>query len=317
MTYPVIKVEQDWILVDEPMGTKEKFWCDIDGVRWLFKHTRINEGFPTGEDWAEKIAREIAISLGIPCATVELAEYNGLPGTVSRDFTRLTQNHNIPIVSHMMHGNELLHKAHDDAYPNISGRTRNPDHTIERVISILNFNSIHLPAEFQPDPLVSTPADVFCGYLLLDAIIGNTDRHHENWAIQYIFSGVPTGWYLCPSFDHASSLGRELTEERRHLMIHGHDANTRVRKYAERCSSALYLSPEDPRPLSPIQAFCESCSKRVNGGKYWTNRLHKWQPDTISTILNQIPDTRATQLAKELAYTLVVENVRRLLEATS
>jgi hypothetical protein len=28
-----------------------------------------------------------------------------------------------------------------------------------------------------------SPQDAFVGYLVFDALIGNTDRHHENWGI--------------------------------------------------------------------------------------------------------------------------------------
>ncbi len=64
-------------------------------------------------------------------------------------------------------------------------------------------------------------------YLVLDALIGNTDRHHENWgflgqvlvnidevseAARLVKQG---GYDIAPSFDHASSLGRELPDEKR------------------------------------------------------------------------------------------------------
>src|SRR5690606_14933665 len=51
------------------------------------------------------------------------------------------------------------------------------------------------------------------GYLVLDAVIGNTDRHHENWGILRKKTGTGYVGYLAPSFDHASSLGRELHDE--------------------------------------------------------------------------------------------------------
>ena len=73
-SYPIIQVEPEWVLEPEDMGTKEKFWYRnlTDGGReWLFKNPREN----TGEHWAEKIAAEVANVLGIPHATVELAEF--------------------------------------------------------------------------------------------------------------------------------------------------------------------------------------------------------------------------------------------------
>ena len=52
-------------------------------------------------------------------------------------------------------------------------------------------------------------------YALLDGLIGNTDRHHENWMVDYIYYQGDQRYKVFPSFDHASSLGRELAEERR------------------------------------------------------------------------------------------------------
>ena len=52
-SYPIIQVDPEWVLEDEDMGTKEKFWYRKPGDgenKWLFKHPRSN----TGEHWAEK-----------------------------------------------------------------------------------------------------------------------------------------------------------------------------------------------------------------------------------------------------------------------
>ena len=52
-----------------------------------------------------------------------------------------------------------------------------------------------------------------------------SDRHHENWGI--LRERIATGWLDClaPTFDHASSLGRELVDDsagksRRRLLLH-------------------------------------------------------------------------------------------------
>jgi hypothetical protein len=52
------------------MGSKRKFWFRDEHDRaWLFKYARSG----SGEDWAEKIAAELAAALGLPCAYAELA----------------------------------------------------------------------------------------------------------------------------------------------------------------------------------------------------------------------------------------------------
>lgn len=314
MPYPSFTIEERYILVDEPMGTKEKFWCEIGGTRWLFKHSRVNNGIPTGEDWAEKIASELAAKLGIPCAKVELADFNSSPGIISCDFARTTQNHKLNIYSHMIHGNELLSRLHDDAYPDNSGTRRVPDHTVDRVLDILGIQDLRPPVTFGDTNEISHPADVFCGYLLLDALIGNTDRHHENWAIQYIHNGLANGWYLCPSFDHASSLGRELTEQRRTSLLRSHDSDIRITRYVSRCKSALYSTPDASGPLTPRDAYTHCIQRCPAGGKYWGNKLASMANSEVDRILNQIPNHRMPDTAKELARILLNKNKERLLE---
>ena len=71
------------ILQDEQLGTKDKYCCRFpdrpEAEKWLLKLPRLEPG--KAEHLAEKIACEVAMLLGIPCAKVELAEYEGQRGT--------------------------------------------------------------------------------------------------------------------------------------------------------------------------------------------------------------------------------------------
>ncbi len=59
--YRIISVPRDAPGREEPMGSKRKFWFrDENQQRCLFKFNRIDHG----EDWAEKIAAELASALG-------------------------------------------------------------------------------------------------------------------------------------------------------------------------------------------------------------------------------------------------------------
>ena len=56
-------------------------------------------------------------------------------------------------------------------------------------------------------------------YVVLDAQIGNTDRHHENWGVLVDLSEESVRLTVAPSFDHAYSLGRELRDTRRDWLL--------------------------------------------------------------------------------------------------
>ncbi len=78
----------DWPLRgSEPDGLSEHPWLqrpDDDRLR-LYKPVEIKAGNRQGEDWAEKVASEVAAALGAPCAKTELAVRDGRDGSVSRD----------------------------------------------------------------------------------------------------------------------------------------------------------------------------------------------------------------------------------------
>ncbi|WP_172435571.1 HipA domain-containing protein, partial [Escherichia coli] len=81
-------------------------------------------------------------------------------------------------------------------------------HTIDNISKAMGNTSLNLPIDWTPPEKISQVIETFVGYLLLDAWIGNTDRHHENWA----FISLGEKIYLAPTYDHASSMGRELSD---------------------------------------------------------------------------------------------------------
>jgi len=79
----------------------------------------------TGEDWAEKAAAEIAYTLGINAATVELAEYGGRIGCISCNFI------DVDAGEALVHGNEIMAwkvTGYDKAKI-----FRQADHTLENI----------------------------------------------------------------------------------------------------------------------------------------------------------------------------------------
>src|SRR5438874_2334528 len=101
--FPILEVRPEDRLDVEQLGSKPKFWFQRPNGRWLFKEAREH----TGEDWAEKIAAEIAKAVGISAAVVELAEFSGKAGCASQSFVRKEDGKNL-IQQNLIHGNELL-----------------------------------------------------------------------------------------------------------------------------------------------------------------------------------------------------------------
>lgn len=99
MKYPILTIDNCETI--EQLGSKEKFWYydrDANQIK-LFKVGRPG----TGENWAEKVAGEIAKLLNLPCATYDFAIWNQKEGVTSPNF--------VPKNGRLVHGNELLSKV--------------------------------------------------------------------------------------------------------------------------------------------------------------------------------------------------------------
>ena len=185
----------------EPMGTKNKFWFQHPEMgRCLFKASRVGHG----EDGTEKIAAELAAAFGHSSRSLRVGNLDGAKGVVSPSPDGLQS---------LIAGNELLREI-EPSYPGAehSRQIRKPAHTVERVLRAIQEHDLVPPLNVQLPSNILTAGDLFVGYLMLDALIGNTDRHDENWAaIQHTDrSDHPRS--LAPTHDDASSLGQSTPD---------------------------------------------------------------------------------------------------------
>lgn len=304
--YPIFVLPADARDTSEPMGTKEKFWFKhTDGNWWLFKFNRSGHG----DDWSERVASEIAGLLGLQHGHVELATFEGRPGVMCRDFTNRRE-------FTLVHGNELLVMLVDAAYPK-DQNYKVTGHTVERVLGILGQPWIERPAAFKPVEGISSAVDVFAGYLVLDALVGNTDRHHENWAV-VTRTHDPDGPVhpgevrLAPTFDHASCLGFNLRDaERTDRLTPGR--NRTLESFADRALSKLYISPDAAKPLSPLQAFAEATRDRPSTRRAWIERVGSLSDEQFGAIIDAVPAERMSDAARQFARALLGLNRGRIL----
>jgi hypothetical protein len=292
--FPVIEVPKNAADSTEQLGTKPKFWFNRN--QDLFKQGREN----TGENWAEKVACELSGLLGLPHAHYNLAIWGNYHGVVAKNFLR--QNERLIL------GNEILGRI-SSQYP-VTTFYDHTEHTIGRVFAALRSKEIEPPIEFVKEEGIATATDVFTGYLMFDAWIGNTDRHHENWGLIIQFKDIS----LAPTYDHASSLGRELTDERRLQILEGNDNRATIENYCNRARSAIFKNETDARPLSTIQAFEEAFKLRRPAALAWMERLEKVKDHQIKEIFINIPDTFISRNAKDFAMRVLTRNRSKILQ---
>lgn len=284
----------DWLAAGiEQLGTKPKHWReDPDGATWLFKEVTWNRradgsSYAKGDDWSERVAGAVADELGLPAARVELAlrrdDGSVTYGVISKKV--LVDNETL------IHGNELL------AEIGISGTSAKDrsGYTLEAVQRVLA--DVDPPVE---DDVLSA-WDWWVGYIVLDALVGNTDRHQENWAV--IGDGKRR---LSPTFDHASSLGFLLDDEDRLVRLSTSDGNRTVAAYAGRARSKLEGGPHPCAVAAAALAMCSGAAK-----ERWIERVRELQ--TIEDVLAQIPQHRASEPSRTFASELYVTNRSLLL----
>ncbi|WP_249559393.1 hypothetical protein [Shewanella sp. 8A] len=294
----------------EQLGTKEKFWFsygnaqegDRRSIKWLFKYSRAN----TGEHWSEKIAEQMCKALFIPHAQYDMACVNSRMGVVTPNI--------IPETRRMVMGNEVLHKDSPAAYPDpedqVKKIVRIKEHTINRVLGCLDKNNVQPPDGW--DNIEGLNAgDVFCGYLMLDALISNQDRHHENWAI--VIDLKTQEKYLCETYDHAASLGRELLDTERTERMHTKDVNRRIISFVSKARSELFKLKTDKKPMLTVDAFFTAVEKRETAKNHWLGRLKNLTDDKIVSIFDDVPDNVISDVARTFALNMVLENKKRLL----
>ena len=288
-SYPIIEVDPDWTLQPEAMGGKRKFWyrrADQD-TDWLFKYPREN----TGEHWAEKIAAEIAARLGVLHGRVELARVAGTRGTATLSFTSVRQ---------LFHGNQLLLKRVADYDADMMfGQS---DHTLSNIWRVME--------AFRSKDAVHRAKCRFAGYLLLDAVIGNTDRHHENWGL--LLKRTEAGWNgrVAPSFDHASSLGRELQDSARDRILE----QRRVGHYSERGRGGIYWSEGDKRGPSPVELARRAVSSEPEFFQPVAQRLRRLNDNTLLEVVQRVPSGWMSPSARQFAVELMRYNLAQLRE---
>lgn len=165
--FKIIDISEFEQETSEPLGSKFKFWFDSN--QFLFKVGREN----TGENWAEKVASELCNLLQIPHASYHFAYWRGINGVVTRSV--------VPEDGRLILGNELL-AVHVGDYPKKELRGVK-QYILSKVLAVLSIAALQPPMQHGFPADLNSAVDIFVGYLMLDALISNQDRHHENWGI--------------------------------------------------------------------------------------------------------------------------------------
>ncbi|MEE1650585.1 HipA domain-containing protein [Brachybacterium sp. J144] len=283
---------------DEWIGDQKKEWLlepasdgGIPPRRWLFKPSRrVARLGKQGQDagtitWfdaqSEFVACRVAKLIGVPVAEVDLANRADSFGCVSRNIASQEED--------LQSGDVFLAGVAGPSYIPNAARTRNrTGHRLDTIGLVLDGID---PPNRSMDGDART---AFAGFLVLDAWIGNTDRHSENWALLV----GPEGSRLAPSFDHGSSLAA------------GRDDAFLQRKDPREFARGAMAKKFDGGKTVPLVDLAKDALCRWGGP--WISRLRDVDTAQVAVIVDSAPglsDHRRTFVLRMLE-----ENRRRLID---
>ena len=174
----------------------------------------------------------------------------------------------VPVNGQFVPANMLL----EGAVKNYDGRLRfrQRKYQLSTSLNLIKLRSIGLPqwtpAKFQ----ALSAVDMFVGYLVFDVLVSNTDRHHENWGVvvDYTHRYSPS-YNLAPTFDHASSLGRNESDAKRERRLKTKDERDTVEAYASRARSAFYGSAASDQTLRQTEVLESLIRAAPNATRHW------------------------------------------------
>ena len=243
----------------EGSGRSEKLWLvnPENKAIGLFKFTKSDY---TTEHISEKIAMQLAKLVDIECMEVEIGKYNNRVGSLSYRINDDDEN--------LIEGIQLINKY----YPNYNPETLYDDinkeyYSLEMILNSLS--NYDFCREFLKIPV-------------FDFLIGNTDRHQNNWAI--LQNEIER---LCPLYDNGSSLCCYIKENN----IDDYLGNDKVR----------FNSLIDTKSTSRIRVdkYIKKEPTQLNVLKFMREYYYEDIIDIVYKIINNITEKNIDNILRE------------------
>ncbi|WP_375406761.1 HipA domain-containing protein [uncultured Amnibacterium sp.] len=269
---------------------------------WIFKPVKIHDNETRqGGDWAERAAAAIAEIAEVPVAEVQLARRADVEGCISRQVRdvdrsfasgRVWMNADANIEYRVASSRRSRHKRATRGYT-----LRNIRRSLRDVGSPPGF-----------DLTTGMPAwSVFAGYLLLDAIIANRDRHEENWGVLYSVVG-PEQARLAPAFDQESSLGFQLTNKFRRKVMAREGG---VKQFVMRGTASCLSVPTGRQSPTLVEAAMWALDRIAASDRdHWLDRVDQLTPARVQDVFDRLPSM--SEDARRFAAAVVNANVGRI-----
>lgn len=203
-----------------PQGIEEEFL--LSGHLYMFKS---GDDWRARQFWSEVIAYELSKLCGVdvPPAFVAYHPENGTHGCLSEIFLGYQGDR---FAARLIHGSDLIRRP-GRYYDEKNGRP----HTYRNNVRICRTFGVK-GVEWQ-----------WCQILVFDALIGNTDRHPENWGLLRYLSEGAECHRMAPVYDNGTSLGYGIQED----ALVAARTEVRLAKYMSRGTHHVQFEPPDKK----------------------------------------------------------------------
>ena len=250
---------------NEPIfkGSRKKILAiDNNNKIAMFKYERND--YICSEACSEKLAYEIAKILNYKCAKIELAE---------------DENKQIGVLNYYF--SDRFKAPHTDiiAYLNKSQKERNYYYTVSNIKTVLDEIDINLFRDFVK-------------IMIFDSLIGEQDRHEENWGI----TEKDGKYFISPLYDNGDSLLREF-KNINNLNKYYNNLD-RFNAYINRSKTLIYKEDHEKKykHFELIKYLFDNYPQYVISE---IENLRKLTDEIISRLVNKIPDSLLTNQHKE------------------
>ena len=264
-------------------GVREKKWLrnKTTGETGLFKFPKTEQ---TGDYWAEKLAYELCTPLGINIARTELGTYQGRTGSFSYN---VVNQEEYLLEGYVIIGKVLSFSTDSDVYSRIG-----VNYNVELIEQVLQEKFI-----------------MFLDVFVFDCLIGNTDRHHGNWA--FIIDDDRKWLRVSPFYDNGSSLCYLERDERIKLM----QKDKRMLEAAIFTKARSQIGLGDVRPVDHFILFDYICSKyNLYLKELMQNLSDRIDEKSIDALLKRFDDNIISANMKVLLKLFVLQRKNKMIE---
>lgn len=282
--YLIIDINSDYVHFKGMIkGSQEKMDFKYKEKEYMFKEPKIN----CGDCWSEKIATELGKVLEIKIQEVDLAKYNNKQGVLVEYSLARSKG------EELTEGSILLNEKIEDF-------DEKSTYSYIIVKEIL-------------DQYSKEVYENFLDIIFFDALIGNTDRHCENWGIVETKEGKIR---MISIYDNSSSLGRELhsnTERKKNLL----EDETKFNNYINGNKSLIIGLEENKKGISHFLLLKEVLNNNPLLIEKYKRKLEGLSFEKIENIVKKIPEEFMDNDSKELAIKILVKRKDKINEILS